>query len=174
MSSVQNESSSKKRQKTVPPPPDSISTSTPLASNVSNRMVPAHPTASNSNTVDQLGPKKTPTGDRLDLKSAAALLAWLKERMDDPAQLVSGPNILSPESMMFTLEGREQAMDKIESCLQKIYVSSTRTSKSRDRNDYPFPVCSEGMSGHEDIEGFTPIIGESQSRRSVPTSLLAS
>ena len=153
MSSVQNESPSK-RQKSLPPPPVSVltststsmmsqqfPTSTPLASNASNPMVPAHPTA--LNTV-QLSPKKIPTGKHLKLSSADALLAWLKERMNDQAVLASGANLLSPESMEFTLEGCQQAMKTIESCLKNLFESATK-GKS-DRRDYPFPVCS-AMSG---------------------------
>jgi hypothetical protein len=153
MSSVKNESPSK-RQKSLPPPHVSVSTSTspsmmsqqfpnstPLAFNASNPMVPAHATA--SNTV-QLSLKKIPTGKHLKLSSADALLAWLKERMNDEAVLASGANLLSPESMEFTLEGRQQAMNTIESCLKKLFESATK-GKS-DRRDYPFPVCS-AMSG---------------------------
>ena len=150
MSSVQNESPSK-RQKSLPPPPvslwtstsptPSISASTPLASNASNPTVPAHLTA--SDTV-QLSSKKIPTGKHLKLSSADALLAWLKERMNDEAGLAAGANVLSPESMEFTLKGRQQAMKTIESCLKKLFESATK-GKS-DRRDYPFPVCA-GMSG---------------------------
>lgn len=155
MSSVQNESPSK-RQKSLPRPAVSVSvststsprrmsqpfpTSTQLAFNASNPMVPSHPVA--SNTV-QPRPKKIPSGKHLKLSSADALLAWLKERMNDEAVLVSGANLLSPESMEFTLEGRQQAMKTIEKCLRKLFESATK-GKS-DRRDYPFPVCS-AMSG---------------------------
>ena len=150
MSSVQNESPLK-RQKSLPPPPvslwtstsptPSISASTPLASNASNPTVPAHPTA--SDTV-QLSSKKIPTGKHLKLSSADVLHAWLKERMNDEAGLASGANLLSPESMEFTLEGRQQAMKTIENCLKKLFESATKGKI--DRRDYPFPVCA-GMSG---------------------------
>ena len=60
--------------------------------------------------------------------------------MNDEAVLASGANLLSPESMEFTLEGRQQAMKTIESCLKKLFESATK-GKS-DRRDYPFPVCS--------------------------------
>jgi len=95
-------------------------------------------------TTAQFGPKKIPTGKYLKLSSADALLAWLKDRMNDEAVLASGAHVLSPESMAFTLEGRQQAMKTIESCLKKIFESATKGRS--DRRDYPFPVCS-AMSG---------------------------
>ena len=88
--------------------------------------------------------KKIPKGQELKLSSADALWGWLNQHMADPAALNSGAHILSPESMEFTLEGRQQAMTTIENCLRKIFQSATN-GKS-DRRDYPFPVCS-AMSG---------------------------
>ena len=88
--------------------------------------------------------KKIPKGQQLKLSSADALLAWLNERMNDPAALNSGPHILSPESMEFSLEGRQQAMTTIENCLRKIFTSAT--NNKINRRDYPFPVCA-AMSG---------------------------
>ena len=86
-----------------------------------------------------------PTGEKVALTEAKALHAWLLQHMQDNNKLLSNAHVLGDAlELKFSLQHREEAMEKGTRLLEQMYSASTSGVKSRI--SYPIPVCS-GMSG---------------------------